>query len=94
MTNDDIKARLDEGSRQFVELRGMIDDVLEALKPIPQMQTDIALAKEDSAATKEIVDAWNAVKTGGKFVRWAAPLLGGAGMMWGAIKLGLARFFG
>jgi hypothetical protein len=93
MTEDDIKARFDEGSRQFREIHGQLGKVLEALEPIPQMKLDIAQAKKDGESTKELVEAWNAVKTGGKFVKWVAPLIGSVVGGWAAIKLGIARIF-
>lgn len=93
MTTEDIVARFDEGSRQFAEMRKQLDDVLKALEPLPQMRTDIQTAKDDSAQVKELVEAWNAVKTGGKFVRWIAPLMGGLAGGWAAIKFGIRGLF-
>lgn len=93
ITNEEIKARLDEGSKQFKEINDQLGEILKALAPLPQMKRDIAKAKKDSELTKELVEAWNAVKTGGKFVRWLVPLVGGASAMWAAVKLGIARIF-
>lgn len=100
MTNDEIAKRFDEGSRQFTEIRGefaeirgQLADVLKALEPLPQMKRDIATAKKNGASTKELVEAWNAVKTGGKFVRWIAPLIGAIGGAWVFVKTGIARIF-
>lgn len=93
MTDEEIEFRFAEGSRHFAEIRDDIAKVLKALEPIPQMKRDIAKAKKDSESTKELIEAWNAVKVGGKFVRWLVPLVGGAGAMWAAVKVGFARIF-
>lgn len=93
MTDEEIERRFAEGSRHFAEIRGDIAKVLKALEPLPQMKRDIAKAKKDSESTKELIEAWNAVKTGGKFIRWIVPIVGGAGAMWTAFKLGIARIF-
>jgi predicted nucleic acid-binding protein len=63
-----LRGRLDAGSERFVEIDKKLDEIVEALKPLPQMQADIA-------ATKDIVEAWSAIKTIGKFVKWAAGLI-------------------
>lgn len=60
--------RLAAGSSRFVEIDKKLDDIIEGLKPIPQMQADIA-------ATKEIVEAWGAIKTAGKFITWFAKVM-------------------
>lgn len=93
MTDEEIERRFAEVSVHFAEIREDIAKVLKALDPIPQMEQDIAQAKKDSELTKELVEAWNAVKTGGKFVRWLVPIVGGAGAMWASVKLGFARIF-
>lgn len=67
---DEAKARLDAGSERFVEIKQTLDQIAEAVKPIPQMQADIA-------ATKEIVEAWGAIKTFGKFIKWSAGIVVG-----------------
>lgn len=91
MTDEDIMKRFDEGSRQFQEIREQLGEVLKALEPIPQMKADIEKAMEDSEAVKDIVQTWNALKTGGKFVKWVAPVIGSVAGAWAAIKLGIAR---
>ncbi|MBC2668763.1 hypothetical protein ACFOON_15150 [Novosphingobium piscinae] len=60
--------RLDAGSNRFVEIKKALDEIAEAVKPIPQMQADIA-------ATKEIVEAWGAIKTFGKFIKWFGGII-------------------
>ena len=88
MTHEEIMERLAEGSRQFAAIEEQMGEVLAALKPLPEMQADIAKAKADGATVKEIVEAWNAVKTGGKFIRWLVPIVGFGGAAWAALKNG------
>jgi hypothetical protein len=94
VTNEEIAERLAEGSRQFEGIHAQLAEVIDALKSLPDMQADIARAKADGAAVKEMVEAWNAVKTGGKFVKWIAPIIGGIAGGWAALKLGIAHFIG
>lgn len=93
MTDEEIERRFAESSKHFAEIRSDIAKVLKALEPLPQMKRDIATAKKNGASTKELVEAWNAVKTGGKFVRWIAPLAGAVGGAWVFVKTGIARIF-
>lgn len=77
-----IMHRLESGDERFAAIEKKLDAVLEAVKPIPQMQADIA-------ETRELVEAWGAIKTVGRFVKWASGLLGGFAVVWAAIKVGL-----
>lgn len=88
MTQKEIMERLTEGSRQFALIEKQMSEVLAALKLLPDMQADIARAKADSATVKEILEAWNAVKTGGRFIRWLVPIIGGLGAAWATLKSG------
>ena len=68
-------ARLKRGETHFQEIFEAITRIEEAVKPIPQMQADIR-------DTKEIVEAWTAVKTMGKFLKWFSGILAAAGIKW------------
>lgn len=93
MTEEDIVRRFDDGSEKMRELDDKISKVLELLEPLPQMKLDIETAMKDSETVKDIVQTWNALKTGGRFVKWIGPIVGGAIGAWGAVKLGIARIF-
>lgn len=80
-THRDIADRLDKGNERFAVIESKlveIADHLKALDALPQMQADIA-------ATKEIVEAWSAVKWIGRFFKWlgivAAAVTALAGML-------------
>ncbi len=55
-------------------------DIREMLKPLPEMQADIA-------KTREIVEAWAAVKTMGKFLKWFSGLLAALVAIFAAFKV-------
>lgn len=57
---DDIIRRLERGQERFEEIDAKLDCLIRSTE---KMQADIA-------ATKEIVEAWSAVKTAGKFIKW------------------------
>lgn len=84
MTDENILKRFDEFDDKLEKILLILDD-------IPQMKKDIQSAKNDSETVKDLVEAWNAVKTGGRFMRWVAPLIGGAFAAWATVKIFLFR---
>lgn len=93
ITNEEIKQRLDEGSAHFAAIDESLAAIKKMLEPLPQMKRDIAKSKRDGEAVKELVETWSAIKTGGKFVKWVAPLVGAVGGAWVFVKTGIARIF-
>lgn len=85
MTEEEIIQRLDQGTAQFAQIRDSLEEITEQLRPLPQMQKDIT-------ATKEIVDAWGAVKTGGKFIKWLAGVIAAIGIIIAATKVAAGRW--
>jgi hypothetical protein len=81
-THAELAARLDKGAAQFVEINKQLAEIASKLEVLPEMQRDIA-------ATKELVEAWGAVKLAGRFIKWASGLIGGLAVLWAAIKIGL-----
>lgn len=76
MTSDEIKQQLADGQVQFQQIN----------ETLQKMNNSLASMKSDMRTTKEIVEAWNAVKTGGKFIRWAVPIVTGIGSFWIMLK--------
>lgn len=75
----------DGGRRQFAAINKQLAAIVKQLEPLPQMQKDIS-------ATKEIVEAWNAIKVGGKFIRWIAPIAAPILAFWIWMKTGISRW--
>lgn len=44
------------------------------------------------AKTREIVETWQAFKTGGKFITWIAKMIASGLAIWAALKLGAVAF--
>jgi hypothetical protein len=91
VTHEDIDMRLANGEHRFSKLEDGIEKLLLAVEPIPRMADQIS-------ETRELVDAWQAVKTGGKFIKWAGgiiAIIAGASVAvskaMGAIVLSLVR---
>jgi hypothetical protein len=78
-THADLAAQLAEGGRRFAMIEKRLTEIADKLEPLPQMQADIA-------ATKDIVEAWSAFKTFGKFIKWLSGLVVACGALWAAIK--------
>lgn len=63
-----------------------IAEIGKAVAPIQDIKHDVEKMKSDVAETKEIVEAWSAVKTMGKFLKWASGLIAAATIVYVAIK--------
>lgn len=93
MTEDEIKARLEQGEQRFAEIRDHLETIGTHLEGLHSLKADVQAAKESAEKAKEIIEAWNAIKTGGKFVRWVAPIVTSVIGGWAAVKLGVVSFF-
>lgn len=89
---EEVAARLARGEERFRTIEGKLDRLLDAVACIPDMQSDLADVKEDAAKTKEIVEAWSAVKTMGKFLKWSAGIIGAVSAIIVALKISAAHF--
>lgn len=81
-SHQEILNSLERGQAKFVEIEKQLEAIVEALKPLPQMQADIA-------ETKDLVAAFQAVKTVGKFIKWAGGIVTALGAIVLAIKFGI-----
>ena len=79
-THESLAKRLDAGGARFTEIDTTLHEIRELLKPLPEMQADIA-------KTREIVEAWAAVKTMGKFLKWFSGLLAAVVAIFAAFKV-------
>lgn len=70
VTHEDIAASQAAQSERLAVIEDQLTKIADSLKALPKMQEDIA-------ATKEIVEAWSAVKTVGKFLKWAGGAIAG-----------------
>ena len=82
-----IHQRFEWGEARF----RMIDKKLDTLiASIAALKQDVDELKTDVAETKEIVEAWSAVKTIGKFVKWTGGILAAVVAIGVAVKVGVA----
>lgn len=72
----------EEIAAQVAENRAMMEE----------MDSRLTRLCEDSAKTLEIVEAWSAVKTGGKFVKWVSGLIAALLVVWAALRGGAQLF--
>lgn len=75
--HNDIMRQLAAGEKRFTAIDERLTVLLDRVSPIPAMQLDIASAKTDITETRELVEAWAAVKTFGRFFKWASGVLAG-----------------
>lgn len=86
-----VDARLARGEERFRTIEGKLDQLLKVVECIPAIQSDLADVKEDAAKTKELVEAWSAVKTMGKFLKWSAGIIAAMSAIIVALKVGAAH---
>lgn len=84
--------RLTRGEERFSAIEDKLDRLIEAVSSIPAIQADLAAVKKDAAETKEIVEAWSAVKTMGKFLKWASGVVAALATIGAAIKVSAIHF--
>jgi hypothetical protein len=78
---DQFDEKLD---RFFTEMRSEMADVKQSLVQV----------KGDVSETKEIVEAWGAVKTAGKFIKWLGSIATGAVAFYLLAKAGMQHMVG
>lgn len=83
-TDQDILDRLRRGEARFEHIELQQKAMLEILERV----------SADAAVTKEIVEAWSAAKTAGKFIRWIGPTLAGLLAIGAMVKTGIATALG
>lgn len=93
MTEDEIRARLEQGEKRFDEIRERLSSIGDHLEALQSLKADVQAAKESAEKAKEIIEAWGVIKTGGKFVGWVAPIIASIMGGWAAVKLGVVSVF-
>lgn len=58
------------------------------------ISAELADVRADVSATKEIVEAWAAVKTAGRFVKWLSGIIGALGVIWLVAKAAAMNLLG
>lgn len=54
----------------------------------------VSVVQQDVSATKELVEAWAAVKTVGRFIKWASGIATGFAALWLLARVGLVHMIG
>ena len=70
--------------RQFDAIKAELSRIAKQLEPLPQMQRDVA-------ETREIVEAWSAMKQFARLVKWIGIISGAIVATVTAIKLGMGK---
>lgn len=85
--------RFERGNERFVTIAADIAAIKEIVLMIPNIQADVATTMKEVSATKEIVEAWAAVKTMGKFIKWASGIIAAAGIIFASAKFAAIHLF-
>ena len=68
VSHEELAERLDHGSERFAAIEVALAKIALAVEPIPAMQ-------EELTKTRELVEAWSAVKTVGRFLKWSSGII-------------------
>jgi ABC-type hemin transport system substrate-binding protein len=63
-------------------------------KTVSALTQKLEAVSNDVNKTKDIVEAWNAVKTGGKFLKWLGGVIAAVTAIIVATKAGVSHFWG
>jgi hypothetical protein len=64
------------------QLQKLLTAVATLTDEVTDLKREINILKVEVAEAKDIVDAWQAVKTGGKFIKWLASIGSGVAGAW------------
>lgn len=64
------------------------------LKEFSEVRQSLVEVQKDVASTKELVEAWGAVKTAGKFIKWLGSIATGLVAFYLLAKAGLQHMVG
>ncbi len=81
VTREQIMASLERGQQRFKAIEDLLGKIHADLEPM----------KKDIAETRELVEAWDAVKLAGRFVKWIAGVVAAVVAIGAAIKVGVAH---
>ena len=94
ITHEDIHARLASGQQRFAHVEDVLAKVEAALSQVIKGQDEfratIKPISEDIADIKDIVGAWKAVGSAGRFAKWIGGIASGLIVAWVFIK-GVAK---
>lgn len=79
VSHEDIMNRLDNGDGRFRKVEEDLDDI----------KADVAEMKETLVAIKDMVEAWTAAKTAGRFIKWLGGVAAGLAAIFVALKAGI-----
>lgn len=79
ISHEDIMNRLGGGDDRFKKVEDDLDDI----------KADVAEMKETLVAIKDMVEAWTAVKTAGRFIKWLGGIAAGIAAILVAVKTGV-----
>ena len=85
VSNDQLAARLARSNERLCNMDKALKEIAKAVAEIPAM-------REDIAATKDIVEAWQAAKTAGKFIKWTGGISAAIAAFVLLAKTGAATF--
>lgn len=68
------------------QLQKLLSAVAALTDEVSELKREVAALKDKVNETRDIVEAWQAVKTGGRFVKWVAGVGSGVAGAWLVLK--------
>ena len=98
VTHEDIHARLASGQQRFAHVEEVLAKVEAALDQVIRGQDEfrntIKPISEDIADIKDMVGAWKAVGSAGRFAKWLGGITTGLVALWIVAKAGAKALVG
>ena len=98
VTHEDIQARLASGQQRFTHVEGALNEVKRALQEVIRGQEEfretIKPISDDIAQIKDMVGAWKAIGSAGRFAKWLGGIATGLVALWIVMKAGAKALVG
>ena len=90
-THAEIMTRLDRGNDRFARIEEsqseMLTEVREMRHQFEAAMRQLEEQTREIAKTREIVEAWGAVKTAGRFIKWLGGIIAALGAIYAAVRI-------
>lgn len=98
VTDEDIQARLASGQQRFAHVEDVLFEVKHALEQVikgqDELRETIRPISDDIAQIKDMVGAWKAIGSAGRFAKWLGGIATGLVALWIVMKAGAKALVG
>lgn len=74
------------------QLSRLLSAVATLTDEVQSLKTTVAILTTSVDETKQIVEAWEAVKVGGKFIKWLGSIATAFAALWVLLRVGISHY--